>query len=137
VRWVRWVEPSAIPAILSEHRFYLQLSATEGFPNALAEAMLCACVPIGSAVAAIPLMIGQTGYVLPKKDLHALVSLLKTAEADYLPAKGVGARERIQTYFPLAEREKRLLALCEAVAEKRLPTVEDWEAGLLLPDSTQ
>ena len=52
----------------SMSRFYLQLSFSEGFGNALCEAMLCECVPIGSNVGAIPFIINDTGFILKKKD---------------------------------------------------------------------
>jgi len=98
--------------LLHQHRFYLQLSLSEGFPNALCEAMLCGCVPIGSAVAAIPFIIGDTGYVLPHKKVEDLHRLLETAMAD-TTLTGEEARARVASNFPLELRRDRLRALIE------------------------
>ncbi|WP_332911264.1 glycosyltransferase [Algoriphagus boritolerans] len=58
------------------HQFYLQLSTSEGFPNALGEAMACGCVPIGSAVGAIPEIIDKTGFLLFRKEINELEALI-------------------------------------------------------------
>ena len=128
--WHQWLEPAQLPALLSAHRFYLQLSVAEGFPNALCEGMLCGCVPIGSTVAAIPLIIGPTGHLLARRDATELAGLLQAADAGFDPAQGLAARERIAAHFALAERERLLLQLCAALVAKRLPSVEAWEASL-------
>jgi glycosyltransferase involved in cell wall biosynthesis len=65
---------SAIPyseliEIYCKHQFYVQFSIAEGFPNALAEAMLYGCIPLGSNVFGIPDIIGDTGFVLKRKDI--------------------------------------------------------------------
>jgi glycosyltransferase involved in cell wall biosynthesis len=65
--------------LLSAHEFYFQLSIMEGFPNALAEAMLCGCIPIGSNVSGIPDIIGDCGYILENKDLNLLSSIVDMA----------------------------------------------------------
>ncbi|HLT08311.1 MAG TPA: glycosyltransferase family 4 protein [Cyclobacteriaceae bacterium] len=103
------------PALLKEefnqHRFYLQLSTSEGFPNALAEAMLCGCIPIGSAVGAIPEIIGNTGFLLQQKDqaqLHELFLQLPKEDLDHLR---ISARQRIQEHFSYEKRQKALLAI--------------------------
>lgn len=128
--WIKWLEPAELPALLSRHRFYLQLSVAEGFPNALCEGMLCGCIPIGSTVAAIPLIIGQTGHLLPTRDSHLLEALLVRADAAYDPTQGLAARDRIIRYFQLQEREIRFLDLCRALVARKLPDVEAWEAAL-------
>lgn len=64
--------------IYNSHQYYLQLSMFEGFPNALCEAMLCGCIPIGSNVAGIPDIIGDKGFILVKKDVNVLTSLIDT-----------------------------------------------------------
>ncbi len=128
--WHKWLEPAQLPALLSAHRFYLQLSVAEGFPNALCEAMLCACAPIGSTVAAIPLIIGQTGHLLPRRDAAELARLLQAADASFNPVQAVQARERVAAHFTLAERERLLLKLCADLEAKRLPSAEAWEASL-------
>ncbi|MCH7401902.1 glycosyltransferase family 4 protein [Belliella kenyensis] len=95
---------------LNKHRFYLQLSMSEGFPNALAEAMLCGCIPIGSAVGDIPTIIGKTGLILPKKD----VNLLKFKLKDFLSIANQNllrscARNRIVDNFTFEKRKRALL----------------------------
>ena len=80
-----------VSGVLSKHEFYFQLSIMEGFPNALAEAMLCGCIPF---------MIGNTGYLLPKRDVNELNILVNNAlcdpRRDMLPSL---ARDRIRNNF--------------------------------------
>ena len=130
--WHKWMEPSELPRLLSSHRFYLQLSVAEGFPNALCEGMLCECVPIGSTVAAIPLIVGDTGYLLKKRDVDMLVRQLQVADYSYNAAQGGKARSRVATYFTLEEREEKLLALCQALTDRQLPNVAEWESSLTI-----
>lgn len=108
-------------ALLHQHRFYLQLSLSEGFPNALCEAMLCGCIPIGSAVAAIPFIVGDTGYLLERKDPDALEKLLRSALEDTdedTERSGEAARARVAGTFPPALRRERLRALIDARPEQ-------------------
>ena len=89
------------------HEFYLQLSSSEGFPNALGEAMACGCVPIGSAVGAIPEIIGDTGLLLKRKELGTLQTLIQ----DWMTGKTqlTSPRARIERYFTYAHRQQLLL----------------------------
>ena len=97
-------------------RFYFQLSIFEGFGVALCEAMLCECVPIGSNVNAIPEIIGDTGYILNKRDPVQLEELVRKAMLhEDLNALGRKARQRILDHYSLAKRQKELVALTETV----------------------
>jgi len=103
------------PVLLKEefnrHQFYLQLSTSEGFPNALAEAMLCGCIPIGSAVGAIPEIIGDTGFVLQQKDAEQLQQLfLQLSDID-LEQLRTQVRGRIKRHFSYEKRQKALLTI--------------------------
>ncbi len=86
------------------HRFYFQLSVMEGFPSAPCEAMLCECVPITSNVAALPHIVGDTGFILAKKDADALELLIRQALTADLDSLGKKARNRIATLFPKSVR---------------------------------
>ncbi len=97
----------------SSHEFYFQLSIAEGFPNAICEAMLCECIPIGSAVYGIPLIIGNTGFVLEKKDSELLKSLIVRAVASDKKSLAKAARERIKNEFPQQRREIELITLID------------------------
>lgn len=100
---------SELLKLYNSHQFYLQLSTSEGFPNALGEAMACGCVPIGSAVGAIQEIIGNTGFLLLKKDLSGLEAIFKFID----PIKTTGLSEkaslRIRNDFNFAQRKEKLL----------------------------
>jgi len=107
IRVVGKESPKTLVQLYNSHEFYLQLSSSEGFPNALGEAMACGCVPIGSAVGAIPEIIGDTGLLLKRKALGALQQLIQ----DWLDGKTklTSPRARIERYFTYDYRRKLLL----------------------------
>ncbi len=98
---------ASLVQLYNTHEYYLQLSSSEGFPNALGEAMACGCVPIGSAVGAIPEIIGDTGLLLKRKALGALQQLIQ----DWLDGKTklTSPRARIEQHFSYAHRRQLLL----------------------------
>lgn len=102
----------------SKSEFYLQLSLTEGFPNALCEAMLCECIPIVSNVAAMPKIVGDAGFVLLKRDKKELINLIQKAiqsDKNYLSKK---ARERIMNNFSENNRKLEMLHLLENIMKQ-------------------
>lgn len=95
----------------SQHEFYLQLSIAEGFPNALCEAMLCECIPIGSDVFGIPDIIGDTGFILKKKDVALLRNVVAEAVKSDKVTLAKKARQQIMENFPEEKREEKLVAI--------------------------
>ena len=107
VNLIQNVPQEELLKIYNQHQYYLQLSMFEGFPNALCEAMLCGCVPIGSNVAGIPDIIGSKGYILALKDAKNLKKLLDSLSKDaFLP---IEVRDQIAINFPLQKRKKELV----------------------------
>ena len=98
--------------IFSECSFYMQLSMAEGFPNSICEAMLCECVPIGSNVFSIPEIIGDSGFILKKRDSSELKHLIEKALLSDLPDLGKKARKRIADNYTIQSRKEKLLKLC-------------------------
>ena len=95
----------------SQHEFYFQLSIAEGFPNALCEAMLCECIPIGSDVFGIPDIIGDTGFILKRKDIALLKNLVDEAVKSDKITLAKKARQRIVENFPEEKREAKLVGV--------------------------
>lgn len=99
-----------LPAWYAKHRFYVQLSMSEGFPNALSEAMLCGCIPIVSSVGAMPDIVGNSGYILMNRDLGKLVSLIDSAiKKNDFEALSVLARKQIAENYPESLRKEKLI----------------------------
>ncbi|MFD0861286.1 glycosyltransferase family 4 protein [Sungkyunkwania multivorans] len=102
---------------LYRSEFYLQLSISEGFPNALGEAMLCECIPIGTSVGAIPDIIDDTGFVITERDKDLTLALFeKILEMDdatrsHLRKK---SRQRIIEEFNISERARRFEQLIDS-----------------------
>lgn len=95
-------------------KVYAQFSMFEGMPSSICEAMLCECIPAGSNVNGIPKIIGETGIVIDKKDVNAVVYALKSALA-FPASKGIEARNRIKELFSYEERETQLLSLSRSL----------------------
>lgn len=97
--------------LLEEYReaqVYCQPSRREGLPNALCEAMLCGCVPVGTRVNGIPTAIGDAGFVIPPEDVDALRNAIGAA-IDAPESAGRAARNHIASTFPIARREETLV----------------------------
>ena len=89
-------------------KVYCQLSRYEGLPNALCEAMLCGCVPVGTKYCGIPTAIGDTGFYVTYDDVNATVEEVNKALNSGLE-RSEAARLRIKKTFSMDKREKELV----------------------------
>lgn len=107
------VTPEQLRGIYRSASFYMQLSLSEGMPNALCEAMLCGCIPLVSNVASMPAIVEGVGHVLLRRDadhgMRACIHLLSIPIHERRRA-AAQARERIVHDFPMERRTKELLA---------------------------
>lgn len=103
--------------LYNRHEFYFQLSITEGFPNAVCEAMLCGCIPIVSNVAAMPEIAQNTGFVLKKRDGNLLKDLINDSVLKCNKQQlSVKSREKIKQNYDLGQRKKRFIKLIQEVS---------------------
>lgn len=102
---IGWLPQDEIIPYYNRAKCYCQLSLSEGLPNALCEAMLCECVPVGTRIPGITTVMGDTGFYVQRGDINATVNAVKNAlNSD----KGKIARARVMKLFPSQRREIEL-----------------------------
>ncbi|MBL7902506.1 MAG: glycosyltransferase [Bacteroidia bacterium] len=107
--------------VFAQQQFYVQLSMSEGFPNALSEAMLCECVPVVSKVGGMPDIVGECGYILKIKNKELLFELINTALKDEkLHQKGICSRERVSELYKFENRERGIEKAINELLEGKL-----------------
>jgi len=120
VRLVDFTPNAELLNLYRSHRYYLQLSLSEGFPNALCESMLCGCIPIVSDVSSMPEIVGNSGYVLKRKDINELIQLTKRAESNFNENDSAKARHQIAGIYTELRREKELLEIFSRLQKSNL-----------------
>ncbi len=96
-------------------KVYCQPSLKEGLCNTLCESMLCACIPVATEVDGNPTAIGDSGILVPPKDVDALAEAIR--QALMMPEEiGAKARARIVALFPKEKRERGLIRLVKELA---------------------
>jgi glycosyltransferase involved in cell wall biosynthesis len=72
--------------------------------------MLSGCIPVATDVGGTSTAVGNTGWLVPANDVPALVGAIRKA-LQAPEDQGAGARERIITLYPVAQRENALTQL--------------------------
>jgi glycosyltransferase involved in cell wall biosynthesis len=114
VQLLPFMDQNEVIETFSKNEYYLQLSIMEGFPNALAEAMLCGCIPIGSNVSGIPYIIKDTGFILNHRSVSELSNIIiasKGLTKQELQLKSIEASERISKEFTFENRKTKMIEI--------------------------
>ena len=114
VRIISEFPQEALVEYMQRAKVYSQLSVIESFGAALAEAMLCGCVPVVTERGNLPEVAGDTGFGCKYGDLDSTVEAIKKALAS---EDGAKARERVKTSFPLEKREEGIVAAIKGLFE--------------------
>ena len=110
VKFLGKLTPAELKKYYNITQFYLQLSNFEGFGVAICEAMLCKCVPIVSDVNFLPEIIGNSGFVLRKRDKKMLIGLLEEAMSSKIEELSKLSKQRIKQEFSVKKRKEMLIS---------------------------
>jgi glycosyltransferase involved in cell wall biosynthesis len=100
-----------MPRLYAAADFVVSSSAFgEGFSNALAEGMACGLPPIATAVGDAPIIVGDTGVIVPPRDPAALADAVRALTREgpgQLAERGARARSRIAENYSLEHAQQR------------------------------
>jgi glycosyltransferase involved in cell wall biosynthesis len=117
IRFFGYLPSEQFQQYLFESEFYIQFSLSEGFPNAVGEAMMHGCIPLVSNVGAMPTMIGDSGFVFNSKDVNDISQKIQekiiALSADEKKQLSNMAISKVKNEFPIERRERELLAMIQ------------------------
>ncbi len=113
VEFTGYIKEEELIRYYQRAKIYCQLSIHEGFGVALAEAMACGCVPVVTNNAALPEVVGDTGFYASYGDDRSTVAAIEEAlRSD----KEGEARRRVIEHFGMERREKILVDTIDNLA---------------------
>ena len=102
--------------------FHILPSASEAFPNVVAEAMACGTPCIVTDVGDAALIVGSTGWVVPPKQPRQLAAAMVDAMADATTTghaqRRSRSRQQIVDNFSLEKMTQSYVRLWQSVASK-------------------
>jgi len=112
VHFTGYVSNEELIKLYSLADVYCQLSISESFGVAVAEAMLCECVPVVSDRGALPEVVGDAGFYVRELTPEETARQVKKAIDTDLGKK---ARERIINNFSIEKRGEELITMISEV----------------------
>lgn len=113
---------SDIPSVMNALDFHVLPSASEAFPNVVAEAMACGVPAIVTNVGDASLIVGDTGWVVPPKNPQllawALLDAFAGARLDGHVQRRDAARQHIADNFSLDKMTRSYVHLWRSVVSK-------------------
>ena len=113
---------SDIPSVMNALDFHVLPSASEAFPNVVAEAMACGVPAIVTDVGDASLIVGATGWVVPPKNPQLLAQAMLDAAAgahlDGHQQRRDAARQRIADNFSMDKMTQSYVDLWRSVVSK-------------------
>ncbi len=110
---------SDIPSVMNALDFHLLPSASEAFPNVVAEAMACGTPCVVTDVGDAALIVGDTGWVVPPKNPVLLARAIEEARDGFGgendAKRRTGARQRIADNFGLQKMAEAYFQLWRSV----------------------
>ncbi len=106
--WLEKVFYQDLPEYYQKAKVYCQFSMVESFGMALAESMLCECVPVVFGSGAMPEIVGDTGFIV-EKNRDQVIKTIRNAMRKL--SVGRLARQRILNNFSMHIREAQLIKL--------------------------
>lgn len=113
-----------VPALLRASDVYLQTSLTEGFSNAILQAMGVGLPVVVTAVGGNPELVTEdTGVLVPARDVGATARALEALVADAGRRRGMGEKARARTleHFTLEVMARRYVDAFDRAMDGRFP----------------
>lgn len=125
VKLIGSLTPQRIPNYMRASDVVVLPSHREGLPNVAQEAMACGKALIGSSAGGLPELIdysGETGYLVPPKDVTALSEALIDAaqNPDKIKQMGIAARQKAERLLDNRDFAPKVIEMYESVIKKPL-----------------
>jgi glycosyltransferase involved in cell wall biosynthesis len=110
-----------IETVYSGFDLFVLPSASEGFPNVLAEAMACECPVVSTRVGEAELIVGECGTLVPPRDPENLAQAIEgylRLSPEQRRELGRKCRARIERLFPVAAMRQAYADLYERILDE-------------------